>query len=133
MAGRQLDLRFVLPSRIGKLVQDGSSTALGVEYVGLKLNKAIHVLLQAPDRTAIGSGKPRYIPATEAVRLQTVLNCTLSGFHLRPFDQPEADTLVIVPLDPTWRFMGSCKWSYKSPTMGYNYSYPTYNPTYNYP
>ena len=51
--------RFVLPSRIGKLVQHGSSTALGVEYVGLKLNKAIHVLLQAPDRTAIGSGKPR--------------------------------------------------------------------------
>ena len=29
--------------------------------------------------------------------------------------------------------MGSYKWSYKSPKLGYNYSYPTYNPTYNYP
>ena len=30
----------------------------------------------------------------------------------------------------TWRFMGSQKWSYKSPNspnIGYNYSYPTYN------
>ena len=25
--------------------------------------------------------------------------------------------------------MGSYKWGYKSPNMGYNYSYPTYNPT----
>ena len=33
----------------------------------------------------------------------------------------------------TWRLMGSYKWGYKSPNMGYNYSYPTYNPTYNYP
>ena len=33
----------------------------------------------------------------------------------------------------TWRFMGSYKWGYKSPNMGYTYSYPTYNPTYNYP
>ena len=31
---------------------------------------------------------------------------------------------------PTWRFMGSYKWGYKSPNM---YSYPTYNPVYNYP
>ena len=30
----------------------------------------------------------------------------------------------------TWRFMGSYKWGYKSPNMGYNYSYPTYNPSY---
>ena len=29
--------------------------------------------------------------------------------------------------------MGSYKWSYKSPNMGYNYSYLTYYPTYNYP
>ena len=29
--------------------------------------------------------------------------------------------------------MGSYKWGSKSPNMGYNYSYPTYNPTYNYP
>ena len=28
---------------------------------------------------------------------------------------------------------GSDKWGYKSPNMGYNYSCPTYNPTYNYP
>ena len=26
--------------------------------------------------------------------------------------------------------MGSYKWGYKSRNMGYNYSYPTYNPTY---
>ena len=29
----------------------------------------------------------------------------------------------------TWRFMGSCKWGYKSPNLGYNKSYPTYSPT----
>ena len=33
----------------------------------------------------------------------------------------------------TWSFMGSCKWSYKSPNMDCNYSYATYNSTYNYP
>ena len=33
----------------------------------------------------------------------------------------------------TWRFMGSYKWSYKSPNMSYNYSCLTYNPTYNCP
>ena len=33
----------------------------------------------------------------------------------------------------TWRFMGSYKWSYKSPNMGYNYRYLTYTSTYNYP
>ena len=27
--------------------------------------------------------------------------------------------------DHTWRFMGSYKWGYKSPNMGYNYNYPT--------
>ena len=37
------------------------------------------------------------------------------------------------PIRATWRFMGSYKWSYKSPNMAYNYSYPTYNPTYKYP
>ena len=31
----------------------------------------------------------------------------------------------------TWRFM--VRYISKSPNMGYNYSYPTYNPTYNYP
>ena len=35
-------------------------------------------------------------------------------------------------LGSTWRFMGSYKWGYKSPNMGYNYSYPTYNSTYTY-
>ena len=34
---------------------------------------------------------------------------------------------------PARRFMGSYKWGYKSPNMGYKYSYPTYNPTYKYP
>ena len=33
----------------------------------------------------------------------------------------------------TWRFMGSYTWRYKSPNIGYDYSYPTDNPTYNYP
>ena len=28
--------------------------------------------------------------------------------------------------------MGSYKWGYKSSNMGYNYSYPSYNPTYTY-
>ena len=28
--------------------------------------------------------------------------------------------------------MGRYKWGYKSPNMGYEYSYPTYIPTYNY-
>ena len=32
-----------------------------------------------------------------------------------------------------WSFMGSSTWSYKSRNISYNYSYPTYNPTYNYP
>ena len=31
----------------------------------------------------------------------------------------------------TWRFMGSYKYGYKPPNMSYNYSYLTYNPTYN--
>ena len=35
--------------------------------------------------------------------------------------------------ETTWRFMGTYKWGYKSPNVGYKYSYPTYNPTYNYP
>ena len=29
--------------------------------------------------------------------------------------------------------MGSYKWAYKSPNMGYQYSYSAYIPTYNYP
>ena len=33
----------------------------------------------------------------------------------------------------TWRFRGSYKWGYKSPSMGYKFSYPTCNATYNYP
>ena len=33
----------------------------------------------------------------------------------------------------TWRFMGSYKWGYKSPSMGYFYSYPASDPTYDYP
>ena len=36
-------------------------------------------------------------------------------------------------LNSPWRCLGSYKWSYMSPNMGYNYSYPTYNPTYKYP
>ena len=29
--------------------------------------------------------------------------------------------------------MGSSKWGYKSPNIGYHHSYPTYNTTYTYP
>ena len=29
--------------------------------------------------------------------------------------------------------MGGYKWGYKSPNMAYKYSYPNYNPIYNYP
>ena len=29
--------------------------------------------------------------------------------------------------------MGSYKWGFQFLNMGYNYSYPTYQPTYNYP
>ena len=53
---------------------------------------------------------------------------------------PEPSTLspgpgLYVAASHTWRFMGSYKQGYKSPPpdMGYKYSYPTYNPTYNYP
>ena len=28
-----------------------------------------------------------------------------------------------------WRFMGSCKWGYQSPNMGYTYTHLTYNST----
>ena len=37
------------------------------------------------------------------------------------------DGLALMDLRSTWRFMGS----YTSPNMGYNHSYPTYNPTHN--
>ena len=35
-------------------------------------------------------------------------------------------------LVPTGLHTCGYKWGYKSPNMGYKYSYPTYNPTYNY-
>ena len=50
--------------------------------------------------------------------------------------RPVSDRLAensTVAASPTWRFVGSFKWGYKSPTMGYNYGCPTYNRTYNYP
>ena len=43
---------------------------------------------------------------------------------------PELGTLNT---EPAWRFMGSHMYGDKSPNMGYNYSYLTYNLTYNYP
>ena len=36
-------------------------------------------------------------------------------------------------ISPGIWFMGSYRWGYKSPIMGYKYGCPTYNPTYNYP
>ena len=44
------------------------------------------------------------------------------------FAKPKAPGLGI-----TWRFVGSYKLGYKSPNMGYKYSYPTHSPSYNYP
>ena len=41
--------------------------------------------------------------------------------------------ILYTPVNPTWRFMGGYKWGYKSLNMGCKYSYPTYNPTYDYP
>ena len=41
--------------------------------------------------------------------------------------------MTLTPVAPTWRFMDSYKLGYKSPNMGYRYSYPTYNLTYSYP
>ena len=38
---------------------------------------------------------------------------------------------VPASLGSTWRFMHSYKWSYKSPNMGCNYSYSTFNPALN--
>ena len=46
--------------------------------------------------------------------------------------QSHLDSDVFYPYI-TWRFMGSYKWSYKFSNMGYDYSYPAYNSTYNYP
>ena len=42
-------------------------------------------------------------------------------------------TQQVLQCSSTWRFMGSYKWSYKSPDISYNYSYPAYDLTYNYP
>ena len=42
----------------------------------------------------------------------------------------KARVIRISGLESTWRFMGSYKRGCKSPTMGYNYSHPTYTPTY---
>ena len=42
-----------------------------------------------------------------------------------------------LPALGTVRFLaslvGSYKWGYKFPNMGYKYRFPTYNPTYTYP
>ena len=40
---------------------------------------------------------------------------------------------VLMQETPTWRLTARYKSGYKSPNMGCNYSYPTCNPTYNYP
>ena len=64
----------------------------------------------------------------------------IRGFLHNRSAQPRA--VANIPTDPlsqlrllatTWRFMGSYKWGYMSPKKAYKYSYPTYNPNYNYP
>ena len=59
------------------------------------------------------------MPITSALRNATA-DCS-DPYHCR------------VGAGSTWRFSGSYKWGYKPPNMGYNYSYLTYNSTYNYP
>ena len=53
------------------------------------------------------------------------------GSFKGPFKGIYRGSIRVQGLGSTWRFMASSKWGYKSRNMGYNYSYPTYNPTYN--
>ena len=47
----------------------------------------------------------------------------------RPFNAtPRRCFLTAQRVIGTWGFMGSYKWGYKSPTIGYENGYPTYNP-----
>ena len=48
-------------------------------------------------------------------------------------DRDDEVSQVLSDERPSSRFMGSYLWGYNSPNMGYNYCYPTYNPTDNYP
>ena len=72
-------------------------------------------------------------PSISAACLQlidTALDLQLATLNLL------TEALAVPPvqgLRGTWRFMGSYKWGYKSPNLGYKYCYPTYNynPTYN--
>ena len=50
-----------------------------------------------------------------------------------PYIRNPEPFIVTLIVTLTWRFMGTYKWGCKSPNTGYKYSYPTYNPTYNYP
>ena len=46
---------------------------------------------------------------------------------------PSGSFKGLLPSQGSIRVGGFKQWGYKSPNMGYNYSYPTYDPTYNYP
>ena len=56
------------------------------------------------------------------------LNSACNNFHTRSLVVERVIFTLFCYYDPyTWRFMGSYMWGYKSPNMGYNYSYPTYD------
>ena len=52
------------------------------------------------------------------------------GRKLNPKPQtPRSQAAEPLSLPGTWRFMGSYKWGYKSPNIGFNHSCPFYKPT----
>ena len=83
--------------------------------------------------SAVSPGIDREIPhrslSNRGERVIAIGGCRQSGIVIARamLKQPGTFTTAL-----HW-FMGSYKWGYKSPNMGYKYSYPTCNPTYNYP
>ena len=64
------------------------------------------------------------LPVLSAVS-HTVSKDSLS-YHVYSYWRSRLNSLT--PPNPAWRFMGSYKWNYKSPNIGYHYSYPTHKP-----
>ena len=83
-------------------------------------------------------GSPRTHPSNLQALNNSSVAATAGALQLRRAAQPAEAVWGDVPqngsyIQETWRFMVSYKRSYKSPNIGYKYSYPTYNPTYNSP
>ena len=72
-------------------------------------------------RGAFGASQAVGLTGVIGVLLSEVTSCLVSATS-----QPLGQSLAVVD-SSTWRFMGSYKWCYKSPNIGYNYSCPTYN------